>query len=262
MRYNLHTHTYRCHHATGTDREYVEAAIQAGIRVLGFADHCPQFFPTDYYSNFRMRPEEAEEYVESLRALQKEYQKDIRILIGFETEYYPALFEDFMRFIEPLKLDYLIMGQHFIRNEYEVQDYYASRATREQAEEYVRQTLEGLSSGVFTYFAHPDILRHEDSTFYRNLMRDFCQQIKAMDIPLEYKILGYRNKKWYPNPAFWQVVAEVGNKVVLGYDAHQPEALAQEQVYDACLGYLNALGIKPVPFDEITLRKPKRPRRG
>ena len=54
MRYNLHTHTYRCNHASGTDREYVEAAIKAGMKTLGFADHCPQFFPNDYYSTFRM----------------------------------------------------------------------------------------------------------------------------------------------------------------------------------------------------------------
>ena len=67
MRYNLHTHTYRCNHASGTDREYVEAAIKAGMKTLGFADHCPQFFPNDYYSTFRMRPEAAADYVESLR---------------------------------------------------------------------------------------------------------------------------------------------------------------------------------------------------
>ena len=57
MKYNLHTHTIRCNHAQGDDREYVESAIMAGIKVLGFSDHCPQFFPnTDYYSNFRMKP--------------------------------------------------------------------------------------------------------------------------------------------------------------------------------------------------------------
>ena len=33
---NYHTHTKRCQHAVGEDREYVEAAIAAGIQVLGF----------------------------------------------------------------------------------------------------------------------------------------------------------------------------------------------------------------------------------
>ncbi len=38
---NLHTHTWRCHHATGTERAYVEAAIQGDIKILGFSDHTP-----------------------------------------------------------------------------------------------------------------------------------------------------------------------------------------------------------------------------
>ena len=255
MRYNLHTHTYRCNHASGTDREYVEAAIKAGMKTLGFADHCPQFFPNDYYSTFRMRPEAAADYVESLRSLKKEYKDDIEILIGFETEYYPAIFDKFREFIAPLDLDYMIMGQHFIHNEYEVPDYYASNPTYEDAKQYVRQTIEGLRTGMFTYIAHPDILRHEDPVFYRELMTEFCRELKDMDIPVEYNILGYRNKKWYPNALFWQVVAEVGNRVVLGYDAHEPGALLEENNYDACMGYLNMLGITPIQFRDIEIRR-------
>ncbi len=38
---NYHTHTKRCRHAVGEDREYVEAAIEAGLKVLGFSDHTP-----------------------------------------------------------------------------------------------------------------------------------------------------------------------------------------------------------------------------
>ena len=37
--YNLHSHTFRCGHATGTDEEFVEAAIKAGFKELGFTDH-------------------------------------------------------------------------------------------------------------------------------------------------------------------------------------------------------------------------------
>ena len=177
MLYNLHTHTYRCNHAFGEDREYVEAAIKSGIKVLGFADHCPQFFPTDYYSSFRMRPEAAAEYVESLRALKEEYKNDIDILIGFETEYYPEIFDKFTEFIAPLDLDYMIMGQHFIHNEYEVPGYYASNPSYEDAEQYVKQTIEGLKTGMFTYIAHPDILRHEDPVFYRELMTGYCKEL-------------------------------------------------------------------------------------
>ena len=38
---NYHTHTWRCQHASGTEEDYVRAAVAAGFKVLGFADHTP-----------------------------------------------------------------------------------------------------------------------------------------------------------------------------------------------------------------------------
>ena len=43
---NYHTHTARCRHASGEDREYVLAAVQSGVKILGFSDHAP--FPTGH----------------------------------------------------------------------------------------------------------------------------------------------------------------------------------------------------------------------
>ena len=37
MTANYHTHTWRCNHASGTEREYIEKAIESGIRILGFS---------------------------------------------------------------------------------------------------------------------------------------------------------------------------------------------------------------------------------
>ena len=47
MLYNYHTHTARCNHASGTDREYVEKAIEAGYKTLGISDHAPYLFKKD-----------------------------------------------------------------------------------------------------------------------------------------------------------------------------------------------------------------------
>ena len=46
--YCLHTHTKRCGHAFGADEEYVQAAIDAGIKVLGFSDHI--FLPNIFHA--------------------------------------------------------------------------------------------------------------------------------------------------------------------------------------------------------------------
>jgi histidinol-phosphatase (PHP family) len=256
--YNLHTHTTRCHHAVGEDREYVEAAIKAGLKTLGFADHCPQFFPVDdYYSHFRMFPEQAQEYAESIRALQKEYASDIHILLGFETEYYPETFDKLIEFVKPLHLDYMIMGQHFVGNEYDEGSYYvAERGKKEEyLAQYVAQVKEGLSTGAFTYLAHPDIVWYVgEEAFYRQQMSDLCRFALERDIPLEYNLLGYVNGRSYPTPAFWDIAAATGNKVVIGFDAHHPDMLLSSGVYNACVDRLAAHGITPVSFDKITIR--------
>ena len=89
---NYHTHTRRCGHAVGEDREYAEAAVQAGLKILGFSDHAPQIFPDGYYSSFRMRPEELKGYVESVLSLRKEFAGTLEIPLGLELEYYPRHF--------------------------------------------------------------------------------------------------------------------------------------------------------------------------
>ena len=59
---NYHTHTWRCRHADGTEREYVERAIEGGLKILGFSDHSPYPFPDGYDSGMRMRLDQVEGY--------------------------------------------------------------------------------------------------------------------------------------------------------------------------------------------------------
>ena len=53
-------------HATGDDEDYVLSAIKGGYRILGFSDHTPWKYRTDYVADMRMLPEELPGYVESL----------------------------------------------------------------------------------------------------------------------------------------------------------------------------------------------------
>ena len=62
MKTNYHTHTTRCMHATGDDEDYVLSAIKGGYRILGFSDHTPWKYRTDYVADMRMLPEELPGY--------------------------------------------------------------------------------------------------------------------------------------------------------------------------------------------------------
>ena len=112
MRTNYHTHTTRCLHATGSDEEFVLSAIKGGYQELGFSDHTPWKYHTDYVSDIRMTPEELPEYVESLRSLQKKYKDQISIKIGLECEYFPEYIPWLKGVIKEYQLDYIIFGNH------------------------------------------------------------------------------------------------------------------------------------------------------
>lgn len=116
---NFHTHTTRCNHAAGEDRQYVEEAIKGGLKVLGFSDHSPYFFSGDYYSTFRMKREQVPGYVDSILALKKEYKDDIKIKLGFETEYYPKYFDKLLEFYSQYPIVTSLWGSILILNEEE-----------------------------------------------------------------------------------------------------------------------------------------------
>ena len=114
---NYHTHTPRCNHAQGSEQEYVDAALSAGLKILGFSDHTPYFFPGDYYSTFRMHPEELPGYVSTVNALRDRYADRLEIHVGVEAEYYPKYFDRLVDFLQQEQVEYMILGQHFVGNE-------------------------------------------------------------------------------------------------------------------------------------------------
>ena len=113
MKNNYHTHTARCMHATGTDEEYVQSALKGGYDVLGFSEHTPWKYHTDYVADMRMLPDELPGYVESLRALRDKYRDRIQIKIGLECEYFPEYMHWLKEQIKEYGLDYIIFGNHF-----------------------------------------------------------------------------------------------------------------------------------------------------
>ena len=85
MKANWNTHTFRCGHASGTDEDYVKAAIRAGIEVLGFSDNAPfrESFPEE-----RMDYSQLEDYRRSILGLKKKYKDEIEIHLGIEVDCY------------------------------------------------------------------------------------------------------------------------------------------------------------------------------
>lgn len=248
MKFNLHTHTTRCNHAKGEDEEFVLKAIEAGYDMLGFSDHAPYIFPDKYKSGMRMGVDEAQEYVDSIKALREKYKDKIDIKIGYELEWYPALVEKNLEFLKSIGYDYLILGQHHTDNENDSFSKYVGAETTSVAvlDKYISQLLVGAKSGEFTYVCHPDVVNFVgDREIYKKKMTYMCEELKKLEIPLEINFYGYYTNRHYPNEEFWSIVKEVGNPVVIGLDAHFPYVFGDERL-DSMLKWVDKMGLKPI----------------
>ena len=230
MNYNFHTHTFLCGHASGTPEEYVQRAIQCGINHLGFSDHAPMQIGGNDKISTRMKASEAERYVSELRALREKYRDQIDLSIGFEIEYYPSFFAETLKQVKALGIEYLILGQHFTREERSGYQYVARpTADEDDFKEHVAQVVEGIHSGAFTYVAHPDVFHFTgDQSMYLREMRKICVASRECNVPLEINLLGIRDHRRYPFPLFWEMAGKEKCPVTFGSDAHDVQNVYDE----------------------------------
>lgn len=234
MKANYHTHTARCGHADGTDEQYVQAALAQGFDELGFSDHVPWPYKSGYaHPGVRMHIDQLGEYLRSVRALAKKYEGQIRILAGFECEYFP----DYMGWLADMKqeqaLDYLILGNHY-ENSDETGMYYGSVRTAAELRRYVESCGRGMETGLFAYLAHPDLFMRSYKGFDENCRaaaRELCQACKENNLPMEYNVHDrfisyFTHRKSYPHPEFFEIARQEGVQVIIGLDAHEPRELS------------------------------------
>lgn len=228
MKVNLHTHTTRCHHARGTDEEYVQTAVDLGYDILGFADHTPFPYDNGFVNGDKMEMDQLEDYLSSVTALREKYKGVIDIRLGMECE----AVERFFPFLRELRsrLDYMILGNH---GDKEFERFAGRMDTPQELWHYLETAVKGMETGLFLYLAHPDIMLNSYPRFdedARQVSEILCQEANRLHIPLEYNLLGYSRpavpeKLGYPCREFWEIAARENVLAVVGVDAHSPGQL-------------------------------------
>ena len=254
---NYHTHTKRCQHAVGEDREYVLKAISEGLSVLGFSDHAPYLYPNDYSSYYKMPLYELANYFESVLSLREEYKGKIDIKIGMEAEYYADIFDVSLSYWRNFPVDYLILGQHILYNEYDKTRRLATDYTEsdEDLKNYTEAVKKGLDTGRFSILAHPDIINyHGRESHFLLEMEKVIKKAIEKKVPLEYNILGMRARRNYPRDSFWSLARDMRAPVIIGCDSHDPRDVATESDVVMARENLARFGIRPL--DEVELVNP------
>lgn len=230
LKFNLHTHTWRCGHAVGDDHEYIENAIAAGFQCIGFSEHIQYRADNGKYN--RIDFEDFPQYFKDFEQLKRQYAGQIKILCGLEAAYVPEAIQDLME----LKQygDYIIMGHH--QGGLRARKYGLS-CDDDELDFYSQEIISGIQTGLYCIIAHPDFFMVSRDCWNdrceKNAYR-ICEAAKKYHIPLElnikgsYSATGVVNGKdciKYPYREFWKIAAEVGNQVLFGWDAHAPSDL-------------------------------------
>lgn len=269
---NYHTHCALCRHAEGTIEDYIKRAVELGYTELGISDHGPLTYALEetLFSRRMSIDEYKELYLPDLFRLIDKYKDQIKVYSAVEIEYFNELLPYYPEMASTL--DYLILGQHYFMHEGRYISVY-SQLDYKMIEEYALTIISAMDSGYFKILAHPDIF-----CWGYPIWDDLCTELSKKIISsaiknnclLEINSNGIRNcerkgrytvdydnetkeevHRWaYPNYEFFKIAKDMGAKIIINEDCHEPIQLSDEATV-ACYDFAKKLGIKPVNKLEI-----------
>ena len=217
-KYVFHVHTARCGHAQEIEDEaYVKKAIEFGSQSIYFTDHAP--FPNDPFRN-RMRYDELDEYITSLKTLRDKYKGRIRVYIGLEIEYLPS-YDDYYRQLRDMDdIELLILGQHHA--ETSLGKYTFELEDKSDEWKYLMEgQIAGTESGYFDVVAHPDRLFKREKRWTPNME---TEAKRFIDVAIKKHITIEKNiASMYHDCQYWDEFWELVPKdipFIVGSDAH------------------------------------------
>jgi len=225
MRVDLHNHTSRCNHATGTVDDYIKKAIDLSIDIYGFSEHAPM----DFDPKYRIRFDEMAEYERDILDAKERYKKDIKILLGYEVDFLPNYMDN--RVLNA-NVDYLIGSVHFINkwgfDNPEFIREYQNRDIDKIWQDYFDAIEAMVNSGKFDIVGHLDLIKvfkFMPKKDIKLIAKNTLKAIKKSNMVLEINSAGLRKPitETYPSKDLLQKAYELNIPITFSSDAHSVE---------------------------------------
>lgn len=263
MKFDLHTHHFRCGHADGNIREYVEAAIGAGLKVIGISDHTPYFGSPEEqpFPFIAMGKAEIANYVNEVLQLKQEYEGKIDVLLGIESDFFPEHAESYRQALSLYPFDYIIGSVHqvsgvsiFNKNRWKG---FTPKQKIAEKEEYFSLIRQSAQSGMFQILGHIDAMKGNYPSFSDILTEDALEEtlkvIAECGVAIEINTSGKTKMSggWYPSNEILERAHYHGVEVTFGSDAHKPSRVGEDFEEVAAV-------LKDIGFTEWIYYKQKR----
>ncbi|MCF7924102.1 MAG: histidinol-phosphatase [Candidatus Izimaplasma sp.] len=237
---NYHTHCYLCKHAKGTIEDYIVEAINKEFKAIGISDHAPLDFLED--RSLRMASEDYPLYLKQMKQALVKYYEYILIYKSLEIEYFDFLHKHYENLLN--ELDYLILGQHYIKDNNQLKSVFKIK-TYAELKIYKETIINAMRTNYFKIIAHPDIFlinQPEISEEVLSLCKEIILVAKEENVLLEINANGFRKKKHdrngktlyqYPRKEFWKLVKDMNAPAIISADAHHPKHLSDYAISEA-----------------------------
>lgn len=253
MKFDLHTHHDRCGHAVGKLKDYVEAGIDHGLKVIGIADHSPYFYSEDdqLYPHIAMGKTEFPKYVKEVLQLKETYQDKIQVLLGVESDFFTDHLELYRKELNEYPFDYIIGSVHYVddinifkKGRWEGFTEQQKVATKETYYNLIEQSAR---SGLFQILGHIDAMKGFYPAFSgieTDIIDRTLKIIGEQEVAIEINTSGKTKDSggWYPADDILERAHHFNVNVTFGSDAHVPERVGDE--FDLVAKRLKEIGFK------------------
>ena len=126
--------------------------------MLGFTDHTAWPYEDDYTPTYHMTVDQLDGYIAAVNRVKADYADRLEVHLGLECEHFPAK----MRWLADMKREKGIRvshsrqpARHYRRGRLRLWQLHRAGTYKALCS---KMCVSGLETGLFTYFAHPDLL--------------------------------------------------------------------------------------------------------
>ena len=238
-----------CCHAKDDLREVIRSYIKRGFEWVGISEHMPPFsdkflYPLEIKMGHTSKSlqQRFKKYITTCKNLKEEYQEQIEIFVGFETEAYSGAFEYTKDLILNHKPDYIVGSVHHV-NDIDIdsnENTYNEAIKRSGSIEklyldYFDLQYEMMQCLQPSVIGHFDLIRIYDPeykeriknpTIFDSIDRNL-NWILSNDMILDYNLKGFLKnaKEPYITEPILSKAIELGIKIAPGDDSHGIESV-------------------------------------
>ena len=161
---DFHIHTNFSSDCIVNPEEYIERAINLGMKEICFTDHVDFDYPDE--NDKPMFKVDTDSYFKTLNDLKEKYAENIKIKIGIELGVNPSIYQKNTDYVTKYPFDFVIGSSHIVNG---IDPYFPSYWENRPIDEGIMDYYEAILQNV-TFFNDYDVYGHLD--YVRRYVRD------------------------------------------------------------------------------------------